>query len=119
MAYAEFDTPGGMSVLVDQRSDDVGYEDAVSGSKSGIRSQASMNRAITGAIDSVASSFLEAVRGLRVPPDDLSVEFGIRLHYRAGAVLSMDTEGSHFKVTLRWASATEPRADYDGPRDLP
>lgn len=108
MAYAEFINPSGVQVLVDQRSDDVGFQDAVSRSaETGIRSQTSMNQAIDDAISSIADSFLGAIRRLSPPPDDLSVQFGIRLHYRAGAVVSMDTEGSHFKVTLRWGSSNQ------------
>jgi hypothetical protein len=109
MTYAEFmDLRSGVRVLIDQKSDEVDSVAAVSRSfDEGISSSVSLTDTINGVISSIAGSFLESIRQLPAPPDDLSVEFGIRLHYRTGAIVSMDTEGAHFKVALRWVRARE------------
>jgi hypothetical protein len=117
MTYAEFETPSGFRVLVDQRSDDVGYEASTRApDEGGIRSHMSLPSAIDDVISTVASTFLAPVRQLPERPDELSVEFGIRLHYRAGAIVPMDNEGAHFKVMLLWSRRTDPHeAGKEGP----
>jgi Trypsin-co-occurring domain 1 len=103
MAYAAFPTASGALVLVDQKSEDVGVEAAVSRkSDEGIRGEVGFTEAIETAIEPVANSFLGAINQLASKPYEVELQFGVRLHYRAGAIVSTDTEGSHFRVTLRW-----------------
>jgi Trypsin-co-occurring domain 1 len=105
MAYAEFPTALGASVLVDQRSDELGVEASFARkSDEGFRGDVSFTEAIESAIEPVAAGFLRAINQTDPRPDEVELQFGVRLHYRAGAIVSTDTEGSHFRVTLRWSA---------------
>lgn len=89
--------------LIEQKTEDLGYEVAVGRSPDEkVRGHLPFSEAIDRAIEPIANAFVSSVEHLLVRPDELSVEFGIRLHYRAGPVVSTDLAGSHFKVTLTW-----------------
>ena len=50
-----------------------------------------------------ASALVAKVRGLAVPPDEATVEFGIKLGGKAGvAVLAAAAVEANYKVTLTW-----------------
>src|SRR4051794_8814208 len=103
MALAEFNTHHGANVVVDQRDDDLGLAE-VARSGDTIMSSTPLDTAIRALIDSVADAFLSGISDSDARPDDLSVRFGIRLHYRSGAVLTTG-DASHFDVTMSWTRA--------------
>jgi hypothetical protein len=90
------------AVLVEQSAEDLGsgYAPSVSGvGDQPPESDVPLTTAIQEALATVADTFTRAAAGR---PDELHVEFAIRLHYRDGAVISTDVAGSHFKVTCVW-----------------
>lgn len=110
--YAEFESPAG-PVRLDQRPEDIGYEYESVARRSGaaIRARMTLTDTVEAALHSIADSFLGAVGGLRTKPDELSVEFGIRVSSEAGAIVSSDLDHSHFRVTMRWRQAAETEID--------
>ncbi len=103
LAYADFVTEDGRRVLVEQKTEDLGYEAAVArGSDQAVSSHIPFPEVIDLAISPISEAFVRSADRLMPRPDELSVEFGIRIHYRAGAIVSTDLTGCHFKVTLKW-----------------
>ena len=49
-----------------------------------------------------ASSVLARMRSLAEPPDEVVVEFGVRLSAKAGAVIASADAEANFKITLTW-----------------
>jgi hypothetical protein len=110
VAYAEFAISDGSSLLIDQRSEDIGFTDvAARGSGGRIQASASLDEAVRQAVDTVANSFLDAVKRLATQPNELSVEFSMRISAEAGAIVSQDPANSHFRVTFRWYSNEDHR----------
>lgn len=50
----------------------------------------------------MATALLEEVRSLAESPDEVGVEFGIKLSGTAGAIIASTAIEAHFKVTLNW-----------------
>jgi hypothetical protein len=50
----------------------------------------------------VASTIITKLRGLHDSPDEIAVEFGIKLNAKAGAVIAAAGVEANFKVTLTW-----------------
>ena len=103
MAYAEFSTDYGM-VLIDQDPGDLGPDATIGRTEEAIPGRLPFKVAIGRAVEPIADGFLEVINKLATKPEDLSVEFGLRIHYRAGAIVSTETDGAHFRVTLRWSA---------------
>ena len=51
-----------------------------------------------------ADCLMRSLQGLAVSPDEATIEFGIKLSGRAGAVIASAGVEANFLVTLRWQS---------------
>ncbi|MCK4856620.1 MAG: hypothetical protein KAT58_01495 [candidate division Zixibacteria bacterium] len=63
------------------------------------------NQSFETALDKVkptANAVIAKLRGLYDPPDEISVEFGIKLSAETGVVLAAAGMEANFKVTLKW-----------------
>jgi Trypsin-co-occurring domain 1 len=89
----------GRTLVVEQPDEEIGYDQSVSASQSPQGSVASLTEVAQKTLSVIADAFTPATSG---QPDELTVEFAIRLHHRDGAVLSTDDARSHFKVTCAW-----------------
>ena len=58
--------------------------------------------AALGKIKPVATAFIEKVRELTVAPEQVAIEFGIKLGAKAGAFIASADAEATFKVTLMW-----------------
>jgi hypothetical protein len=87
------------TVVVEQTDEDIGYDQSVSAQQPPPKGDVSLTKVTQEALSAIADAFTPAAAG---QPDELNVEFAIRLHHRDGAVLSTDVAGSHFKVTCVW-----------------
>ncbi|MCS7178813.1 MAG: CU044_2847 family protein [Anaerolineae bacterium] len=56
----------------------------------------------------LAEAVICKLRALADPPDEVEVEFGLKLNAEAGAVLAAAGTEAHYKVTLTWKRTTEP-----------
>ena len=50
----------------------------------------------------IADKVLAKLRDLAEEPDEVSVEFGINLGFKAGVVIASGSTGANFKVALKW-----------------
>jgi hypothetical protein len=57
-------------------------------------------------IKPAAVAVIGKLRDLADPPDDIEVEFGIKLTAAAGAVLASAGVEANYKVTLKWQKKT-------------
>jgi Trypsin-co-occurring domain 1 len=58
-----------------------------------------------------ADCLMRTLRGLAVSPDEATIEFGIKLSGRAGAVIASAAAEANFTVTLRWQSLGDSSQD--------
>ena len=61
-----------------------------------------------GSVRDAAAAALDVFRDGRVRPDDVEIEFGVRLNAEVGAVIAKSVVEGHLVVKLKWAS---PRPD--------
>lgn len=55
-----------------------------------------------------AVTIVERLRELVDPPDEIDVEFGIRLSAEFGAIVAKAAGDANFRVTMRWKRAAPP-----------
>jgi hypothetical protein len=53
-------------------------------------------------IKPVAVAITNRLKGLSEPPDEIEIEFGLKMDAKAGAFLAATTIGANYKVTLTW-----------------
>src|SRR4051794_31050734 len=102
--YVRFDTDKG-SVVVEVAEGEAGLELA---SRDGVIAGA--KRKLQDSLVEVrdaAVSTLEVFRDGTVLPDDIEVEFGIKLNAEVGAVVAKTALEGHFVVKLHWHGDTE------------
>lgn len=58
-------------------------------------------------IKPAASAIIAKLRGLCDPPDEMEVEFGLKLSAEAGVVVAAAGAEANYKVTLKWGKSDE------------
>jgi len=53
-------------------------------------------------IKPAAQAIIAKLRGLSDPPDEIGVEFGVKLSAEAGAFVASASAEANYKVTLKW-----------------
>lgn len=96
----EFSTKDGSSICVEvndeERTTGVAGRDGVLG-----KAQQTFEDAI-GRVRPIAEAVLEGLSGLANTPDQVAVEFGIKLSAKAGVVLVSSDAEANLKVSLTW-----------------
>lgn len=54
-----------------------------------------------------AEAIIQRLRGLSEPPDEMEVEFGIKLSAEAGAVVASTGMSANYTVKLKWKKDTK------------
>jgi|SRR5665213_3871968 len=108
----EFQTKDGGTVVVEvQRDSDVPREGVSRASRAGeviIKAQHTFEEAM-GKLKLITSSVFEAVHELN-NPDELAVEFGVKLTGETGVILASASAEAHLVIKLSWKrKADEPR----------
>lgn len=88
-------------------------------SRRGDNTVAELNERLETALASVrpaAQAVVDAFRALS--PDEVSVEFGLRLDAQAGAVIAKTGVSGHFTVALKWSRAAEVNSDNHVQQEL-
>lgn len=89
-----------MVVEVDER--DAGFESIKRGPKQIVHD---VNQRFEDALASVREAALPALRSFRdeaLQPDEVEIEFGVKLNATAGAVIAKSTVEGHLVVKLKW-----------------
>ena len=99
----EFDLEDGGSIVVE-----VDEPEPVGGVVKAARPGEVMEKAhhsFEAALDRIrpaASIIIKKLRGLHDPPDEVEVEFGLKMNAEAGAVVASAGAEANYKVTLTW-----------------
>ena len=84
------------------------------------------NESFETALDRVrwaAEGLLDRLTSLASPPDEVEVEFGVKLNAETGAVIAKAATEANFKINLKWTRASSgpsnpaPTAGPPGRRD--
>jgi hypothetical protein len=52
-----------------------------------------------------AEGILHQLRSLAEPPDEVAVEFGVKMNAQAGAIIAKASTEANFKINLTWKKA--------------
>jgi hypothetical protein len=96
-----FDLVDGGSLLVEVDEDEPGIERASRVDDLAVRASQSLDSALEG-IRIAANATLTKLRELAEAPDEVEVEFGIRLNAQAGAVIAKTEAEGHLQVRVAW-----------------
>ncbi|HEY6374628.1 MAG TPA: CU044_2847 family protein [Edaphobacter sp.] len=57
-----------------------------------------------------AETMLDRLTSLTRPPDEVAVEFGVKLNAETGAVIAKASTEANFKINLKWTRASSSNA---------
>ena len=101
----QFTLPDGSSLLVEVDDHEPGIQRASRGGDLIIQAKTSLDGALDH-IRAMATLTLTKLQDLPRRPDDLEVEFGVRLNAEAGAVIAKTQAEGHLKVKLAWKATS-------------
>jgi len=64
----------------------------------------------------IASALIDTFRNIGDPPDEIQVEFGLKMHTEAGAIIAATGVEANYKVMLTWRRERPDRAPSEGNR---
>lgn len=100
MQQIEFSLKNGGRILVETSDTSLGRQPASRGGGSvAKKSKATFEEAAAG-ITPIAQAILERVK--EASPDQVTVEFGVKLGVEAGVILTSTKGEAHCKITLTW-----------------
>jgi hypothetical protein len=92
---------GGGTVLVEVADDEPGIERATRVDEVVVKARESLETAMD-QVRAFANATLGKLQDLAQQPEQVQVEFGIRLNAEAGAVIARTQAEGHLQVTLTW-----------------
>jgi hypothetical protein len=96
-----FDLEDGRSLLVEVDDDEPGIERASRLNDLAVQASVSLQSALED-VRSAANVAIEKLQSLAQEPDEVEIEFGIRLNAQAGAVIAKTEAEGHLKVRITW-----------------
>jgi hypothetical protein len=103
---AKFDLPDGTSIVAEVEDGAVDSSRIMRGGAVGSSEiVVKANESFESALDSVrvaAEGLLDRLTSLTRPPDEVAVEFGVKLSAETGAVIAKVSTEANFKVNLKW-----------------
>jgi hypothetical protein len=100
----QFEIAGGGRVLVEVDDQEPGVARASRVDDMVVQAKQSLEPALD-SIRAMANVALEKLRDLAERPDELEVEFGVRLNAEVGAVIAKTQAEGHLKVRLAWKAS--------------
>ena len=107
---AQFVLPDGSSIVAEV--DDVAVDSSRimrGGAAASSEIVVKANESFESALDRVrwaAEGLLDRLTSLTRPPDEVAVEFGVKLNAETGAVIAKVSTEANFKVNLKWTRAS-------------
>ena len=103
--YVEFPLEDGGTILVEVDEPEIGGTRRVSRDNDvPERAQVTFEEAV-GRVRPAAETIIRRLRDLADPPDQVGVEFGLKLSGTAGAIIASAGVEANYKVTLTWKRA--------------
>ncbi|MBS2966948.1 hypothetical protein KGA66_28195 [Actinocrinis puniceicyclus] len=106
-----FELDGGGTVLVEPAAEPGIARASIAGEAA--RNAAETFQAALSGVRAAAAATLREFTSLPHQPDEVTVEFGVRLDAQAGAIIARSTLEGHLQVTLLWKkteTAEQPEA---------
>lgn len=101
--YVEFPLEAGGSVLVEVEEPDAAGGTVRAGRETDLPERARLTfEAALSRVRPAAESVIGQLRDLADPPDQVGVEFGLKLTGTSGAIIASAGVEANFKVTLTW-----------------
>lgn len=98
----EFELEEGGSILVEvEASEETGMVQAKRGGEVVQRAQQTFEEAMD-KVRPAAQAIIHKLRALHDPPDEIEVEFGLKMDAKAGALVAAAGVEANYKVTLTW-----------------
>lgn len=112
----EFPLEDGTSILVeiDEPEPEGGVVRAARPGEVVARAQQTFSEALD-KVKPAASTIIQKLRGLSDPPDEIEVEFGLKLSAEAGAFVAAAGIDANYTVTLKWRKAPSPAKPPEKP----
>ena len=103
----EFSSDGDESILVEVEipEDEEGDEEATRDGE--VKKASKSFKKALAAVKPIAETLIEKCTGLSKRPQEIEVEFGIKMNAEAGVVVATTGVEANFKVTLKWKQAQE------------
>jgi hypothetical protein len=98
----KFELENGGVVVAEVDDQEPGFERAARGDRDKVIEAPEKFQAALDKVRPAAAVVIEQFKDLT--PSEIMVEFGIRLNFKAGAVLASSEGEAHFKVALTWTS---------------
>ena len=116
---AKFVLPDGSSIVAEVDDEPIDSSRVMRGG--GIGSSeivVKANESFESALDRVrwaAEGLLDRLTSLASPPDEVKVEFGVKLNAETGAVIAKAATEANFKINLKWTRAASSSPSPNGP----
>jgi hypothetical protein len=103
MKLVEFPLEDGTTILVEaEATEEAGMIRAARGEPSVPEKAQQTFEAALDKIRPAAQTIIKKLRALYDPPDEIEVEFGLKLNAQAGAFIAAAGTEANYKVTLTW-----------------
>jgi non-ribosomal peptide synthetase component E (peptide arylation enzyme) len=101
---AQFPLSGGGVVVVETDAADMSARRVMrgGGAETAIATANATFESALQTIRSVAEGILNQLRSLAEPPDEVAVEFGVKMSAETGAVIAKASTEANFKINLSW-----------------
>jgi Trypsin-co-occurring domain 1 len=109
IAFAKFPLEGGGSVIVEVDDASAAPRKTMRGGVPSTETMVKATQTFEGALDGVRSAseaLLARLLSLAQPPDEISVEFGVKLNAESGAVIAKAAAEANFAISLKWKRST-------------
>ena len=103
--YVEYPLEHGAFVTVEVNEPPPGLVPAAASGEIVARAQEQFDEALQ-VVHPIAAKLLATLRNLIEEPEEVAIEFGINLGFKAGVVIASGSTDANFKVALKW---TRPR----------
>lgn len=109
-SYLRFEAPDGATILLEAEDDELGEHSGTqkAGLKENLRggvavAQETFDKAVSQALNVNARAFINAVRGLADPPDEVEISFGLKATGEVGNFVITKISGEmNYGVKLAW-----------------
>jgi hypothetical protein len=105
--YIEYEIAKGKSVIIEIEDVEEGLMPASIDDKIA-KAKQSFEHALD-TIGPIAGKLLTRLKEISKEPDQIAIEFGLKLGFNAGVVIASGSSEANFKVSLTWKKDTEPK----------
>lgn len=102
MPLISFELEDGSQILVESQTSAVGGLAPASRAEDAVEAASQTFEQALDRVRPAASTIIAKLKSLSEPADEVTVEFGLNLQAKAGAVIASASVDAHYKVSLKW-----------------